>query len=96
MAADALPLQTTANAVLESLAPTECPVCHKDHDRRAPDDLEDFAYPGERHLGDEDEIHHAAHCCLWRSYDHAARTRIAQRVEEGSNWAEAIQGERNV
>lgn len=86
-------LMTTARAALEAAASTECPACGKDHDRGTPDEF-DFVMDGQA-PSDADAIHHAAHCCLWRQYDHATRTRIAQRVEEGSTWAEAIDGETN-
>ena len=71
---------------LRETAPDQCPICSRDHG----DDWE-----GDDWLGaNEDDIHKAAHCCLWKTHDHAARVRIAARVEAGSDWYDAIQGER--
>lgn len=76
-------LTTTARERRAACAPYECPICERDHCR------------GEDEWSaiDPDEIHHAAHCCLWTQFDHAARVRIAERVEAGSDWADAIDGE---
>lgn len=82
-------LYTTAQELLAQCAPVECPVCGRDHSRPE-DDAFDFPWGPQT---DPDEIHHAAHCCLWKTYDHAARVRIAERVEAGANWADAIDGE---
>lgn len=77
-------LMTTAQERLMQCEPETCPMCGEDHGRydrtHAP-------------VYDEDRIHRAAHCCLWKSYDHPARVRIAERVESGANWADAIEGE---
>lgn len=86
-------LQTTSRNRLESASPTECPICGRDHDRDTPEELDSLACSAP--ATDGDATHHAAHCCLWHQFDHASRTRIAQRVEAGSNWAEAIEGEPN-
>lgn len=83
-------LLSTAQHRLIGCAPYECPICERDHCRPGDDSCEFFGAPA----ADPDEIHHAAHCCLWRDHDHAARVRIAERVEAGANWAEAIEGER--
>lgn len=38
-----------------------------------------------------DRIHQAAHCCLWKFIGHSDRVRIAEMVEAGSEWQEAIE-----
>lgn len=38
-------------------------------------------------------IHEAASCCLWKDFDMATRHRIADAVELGSTWIEAIEAE---
>lgn len=71
-------LQTTERTRMEGVASTECPICGEDYGSQ---------------LYVEDATHHAAHCCLWKRFDHAKRVRIACRVESGINWAQAIEGE---
>lgn len=80
---------TTAQERLSDCAPWECPVCGRDH---GTGDDSPYEFPGTP-VAEPDEIHHAAHCCLWKDYDHAARVRIAERVEAGATWADAIEGE---
>ena len=58
--------------------PCECPICQRDWSR-------------ERRF-DEDAIHEAAHCCLWKYIGHAERVSIAERVERGMSWEDAING----
>ena len=41
----------------------------------------------------EDSIHKAAHCCLWKYMSHPERVKVAERVERGMSWQEAINGE---
>ena len=36
------------------------------------------------------DTHDAANCCLWKDLDVAARFRIAQAVDAGAEWGEAI------
>lgn len=62
-------------------SPWECPVCHKDF------------YDDDR--DEEDQIHLAAHCCLWHEIGHPERVRIAEKVERGMSWEDAIKGEMN-
>ena len=85
-------LMTTEQERISEAQPYECPMCGKDHCRPGDEALESIYEFGEPAI-DPDEIHHAAHCCLWKTRDHAARVRIAERVEAGANWADAIEGE---
>lgn len=57
--------------------PYDCPICHYDYS-----DAGDY---------DEDSIHHAAHCCLWKFVGHSDRVRIAELVERGAKWEQAIE-----
>lgn len=36
-------------------------------------------------------VHEEASCCLWKDFDMATRHRIADSVEAGSTWREAIE-----
>lgn len=81
---------TTAHEWLRECPASQCPVCRKDFSCQEEDTA--WLYTPEPDA-EPDEIHHAAHCCLWKDHDHAARVRIAERVEAGANWAEAIEGE---
>lgn len=49
---------------------------------------------GSGQRGDHDDrIHLAAHCCLWKHFPHHERVRIAERVERGMSWDQAINGD---
>jgi hypothetical protein len=80
-------LLTTAEERLRECNPTTCPVCGESHC------VDGDEFPMGPTGYDPDEIHRAAHCCLWKTHDHAARVRIADRVEAGQDWATAIAGE---
>lgn len=79
---------TTAQHELMQCPNYVCPACHRSHGGATYDE-----YGEEVDTTEADAIHLAAHCCLWKTHDHPARVRIAERVEAGSNWAEAIEGE---
>lgn len=83
-------LLTTQEQARQEARPTECPICGADHERFRDSDDDYVDGPA----GDPgNDIHAAAHCCLWKTHNHAARVRIAERVELGSNWSDAINGE---
>lgn len=78
-------LLTTAHQHLQECDECRCPICGQYHQQYEPET--------DTYSRADEAIHQAAHCCLWKNYDHAARVRIAERVEAGANWADAIDGE---
>jgi rubredoxin len=83
-----------------------CPVCnylHEDEDEAA--DCCDYEPPTGAKPHDDEDIYcpvcgqayvdhrHAVDCCLWKDIDAPTRWRIADAVEAGAEWVEAIKAE---
>lgn len=77
-----------------------CPICGDQHDWE--DDALDCCQDEEEQdlnlrtkcpvcLTDHDDTHNAAHCCLWKDLTWLQRHLIANCVEAGTPWPEAIE-----
>lgn len=94
-------------AVRRQVTVYECPVCsewHVDEDdakeccaaanddsAREPTALAPSHCPVCRQRAEADSTYAAAECCLWKSVGHWDRYRIAQAVEAGAGWIDAIE-----
>lgn len=83
---------------IETVTYYVCPVCDEKHDYRS--EAAECCGEDDEHSEEASscpvcgnrygEPHVAADCCLWKDLDAPSRWRIADAVEAGATWAEAL------